>query len=365
MESVVFDHLEGRHTATLILLHGLGDVAHSFAHGWQGMARKFAAEVPYMKIIMPYAPIQAVSINRGRRMPAWYDMVSLDDRNLDSCQGIEISIKMITRLIENEVAAGIPRNRIILGGLSQGGATALYIGYHLQEPLCGIIALSAYLPDLNPLDQRHTATLILLHGRGDQAHWFAHGWGGMNENIAGKIPYLKIIMPNAPNQPVALNNNLPMPAWFNTVSLTDRNLDSCQGINISIKIITQLIDNELAAGIPRNRIILGGFSQGGATSLYAGYNMQEPLGGIVALSAYLPDLRNYIVQDAVKSMPLIMFHGEKDHIVKISWGQDTFKHLQDQGVNGQLIVYPELRHDVIPEEVDAVIAWLQSRLPSV
>jgi predicted esterase len=116
----------GVHRATLIFMHGLGDTS----EGWGQQLRVWQSLDGFqdIKMILPSAPIAPVTLNNGMRMPSWYDIVGLDDRSEERCTGIEESRARINALVDAELAAGIPANKIIIGGFSQGGAMSLYTG---------------------------------------------------------------------------------------------------------------------------------------------------------------------------------------------------------------------------------------------
>ncbi len=131
------------HTATLIFLHGLGDTG----VGWAGALNTIRP--PTMKVICPTAPIIPVTLNAGVQMPAWYDIVSLDEndpKGREDMEGVEVASQNLAGLIEAE-ARHVPREKILIGGFSQGGAVALYTTLALKDkPIAGCIALSTYIP---------------------------------------------------------------------------------------------------------------------------------------------------------------------------------------------------------------------------
>lgn len=129
------------HSASCIFMHGLGDTANGFA----GVCHAWAMELPHVRFVLPTAPSSPVTLNGGMRMPSWYDIVGLDDRSLESCEGIEASRDTILELLTKE-AASVGHDRCLLAGFSQGGALALYTGLQLPHRLAGMLALSAYLP---------------------------------------------------------------------------------------------------------------------------------------------------------------------------------------------------------------------------
>ncbi|XP_066584209.1 acyl-protein thioesterase 2-like [Prorops nasuta] len=128
-----------RHTATLIFFHGLGDTG----NGWANLAN---IRPPHVKIICPTAPTIPVTLNGMFRMPAWFDLRSLDQSGPEDEAGIQKAAEMVHGMIQEETAAGIPTKRIAIGGFSQGGALAIYSALTFPEPLAGVIALSAWLP---------------------------------------------------------------------------------------------------------------------------------------------------------------------------------------------------------------------------
>ena len=139
------------HHHSIIWLHGLGADGHDF----EGI-------VPELKLpqqaathfVFPNAPVQAVTINGGMRMPAWYDILEASLHRKVDVAGIYQSAAQITPLIDREIAAGIAPEQIILAGFSQGGVIALHTGLRYPKRLGGIIALSTYLPTLAALGSR-------------------------------------------------------------------------------------------------------------------------------------------------------------------------------------------------------------------
>lgn len=99
-----------------------------------------------MKIVCPTAPTQPVTLNAGFRMPSWFDLKTLDVGGPEDEEGIRSASQNIHSLINSEISKGIPSNRVVLGGFSQGGALALYSALTYDQPLAGVIALSCWLP---------------------------------------------------------------------------------------------------------------------------------------------------------------------------------------------------------------------------
>jgi phospholipase/carboxylesterase len=150
----------GQANASVILLHGLGADGHDLAPLVDSL------NIPNSRYILPHAAAQAVTINGGYIMPAWYDIISADITQQQDDPGFMHSKAIIDQLINAEIALGIPPQRIILAGFSQGGAVALYSGLTSPHSLAGIAALSSYLPRL-PAICANPPALWVAHGEYD------------------------------------------------------------------------------------------------------------------------------------------------------------------------------------------------------
>lgn len=160
-----------------------------------------------------------------------------------------------------------------------------------------------------------------------------------------------------------------MPGWYDIADfgdLANRSEDEA-GILRSQKVFHTLIADEIAAGIPTERIVLGGFSQGGAMSLMAGITAPTKLGGIFGLSCYL------LLKDKVQSMvpadspnkqtPIFMGHGDADPVVRYAWGQMTAEKLKGWGWSVDFRTYKNLPHSAAPQEIDDLESYLLQRIP--
>jgi predicted esterase len=130
------------HSASVVFLHGLGDTS----HGWAGAMHRLATALPHVRFICPTAPTRPVTLNMGMQMPAWYDLTGLGKRENEACDGLDDSRHSIMALVEAEIDAGIPADRILLGGFSQGGACSLYCALLAEVSLAGVVCMSGYLP---------------------------------------------------------------------------------------------------------------------------------------------------------------------------------------------------------------------------
>lgn len=171
--STLLDVIEINPTATpvasVIWLHGLGADGNDFAPIVPEL--NIPQSLP-IRFLFPHAPLQPVTINSGYVMRAWYDIVSLQVNTHADQKGIHHSVEQLTRLIDNEIARGIPSHKIILGGFSQGCVIALTTGLTYPKPLAGILALSGYLPFADDVMKKASAAnksipVFLGHGTDD------------------------------------------------------------------------------------------------------------------------------------------------------------------------------------------------------
>lgn len=153
---------EAKQSGLVLISHGLGDTA----EGFSDVAEQFASQMPWLKIILPTAPTQKVTMNMGMAMPSWYDIVGLDERSNEHCAGIEVSQARIESILEKEHnETGLPYSRMLLAGFSQGGALSLFTGLQLSKSLAGIVVMSGYLPAVSKLKLTQTDVPI-FHGHG-------------------------------------------------------------------------------------------------------------------------------------------------------------------------------------------------------
>ncbi|KAG8587946.1 hypothetical protein GDO81_005830 [Engystomops pustulosus] len=201
-----------------------------------------------------------------------------------------------------------------------------------------------------PGGERETAAVIFLHGLGDTGH----GWAEALSAI--KHPHVKYICPHAPRIPVTLNMKMVMPAWFDLMGLSPDAPEDEAGIKKAADSIKSIIEHEVKNGIPANRIVLGGFSQGGALSLYTALTCQHKLAGIVGLSCWLP---------LQKTFP--QCHGEADPMIPVRFGTLTSEKLKSVVTPSkvQYKTYPGVMHSTSQEEMMAVKDFLEKVIPKV
>lgn len=213
---------------------------------------------------------------------------------------------------------------------------------------------------LLPAAAPHTATFFMLHGLGDTAG----GWADAAVHLSSSLPHVNFVLPTAPTQPVTLNGGMAMPSWYDIQGLSERSNETCEGLEESRASICALLDAEVAAGIPHDRIVLGGFSQGAALSLYTGLQLDATLAGVVALSGYLPKPDVWATTEASRQTPVLQCHGDMDPMVLPAWAEQARDTMREAGVASvQYTVYPGMAHSANPEEIEEVRQFLCAALP--
>ena len=202
-----------------------------------------------------------------------------------------------------------------------------------------------------------TAAVIWLHGLGADGHDF--------EPIVPQLTgpgerALRFVFPHAPIRPVTLNGGYAMRAWYDLVSLERRGPEDENGIRASQATIGTLIRRENARGIPTDRIVLAGFSQGGAMALFAGTRYPEKIAGIMGLSCYLLLAGRFAAErDAAnRETPIFLAHGTQDPIVAPLLGEQARGALEAAGHPVEWHAYA-MPHSVCPQEVTDIAQWLR------
>lgn len=207
---------------------------------------------------------------------------------------------------------------------------------------------------------KHTATFIFLHGLGDTGN----GWA--SSLAAVRDAHVKIICPTAPMNKVSINNGFRMPSWFDLLSLTPEGPEDEKGIAKACTLINKIVEDEISqGGIDPRRIVLGGFSQGGALALYYGLTGQHRLGGIVALSCWLPLHKTFpaALNSGNKDVPVLQIHGDCDPMVPYRWGQLTSTTLKGFITHHEFKTYKGLGHHSNEQEMKDVEDLLTKLLP--
>lgn len=204
------------------------------------------------------------------------------------------------------------------------------------------------------------AAVIWLHGLGADGNDFVPIVGELG--LPAKHG-LRFVFPNAPVRPVTINAGMAMRAWYDILGVDIAAREDAEGINASGHAVEALIAREIGRGIDAQRIILAGFSQGGAIALHTGLRHAARLAGIMALSTYLP-LRDTLAAEASminRDVPIFMAHGDQDPVLPIALGTASRDRLEDAGCAITWHTYP-MQHQVCIEEVQAIGSWLRDVL---
>ncbi|KAF9438473.1 hypothetical protein BGZ76_007592 [Entomortierella beljakovae] len=212
---------------------------------------------------------------------------------------------------------------------------------------------------------KHSATIIFMHGLGDTGA----GWAPVGEELSKYLPHVKFIFPNAPVIPITLNQGMRMPGWYDIKSLN--NLDQEQdepGLLRSRQQLMQIIREEVEDnGIPANRIVLGGFSQGSVMGLMTGLTSEYKFAGIVSLSGYMPLHKKFMTMatDANRKTPIFWGHGDSDQVVRYEIGQRSVEFLKSNKYNVNFNTYRNLGHGSSQQEIRDLLVFLSERIPQV
>ena len=205
------------------------------------------------------------------------------------------------------------------------------------------------------------AAVIWLHGLGADGHDFEPI---VPELVRPSERPLRFVFPHAPMRPVTLNGGYVMRAWYDIIAIDRRAAEDGQGIRASQALVTELIRRENARGIPSERIVLAGFSQGGAMALFCGTRYPERLAGIIGLSCYQVLATQFDAErlPANQSTPIFLGHGMQDPVVIPALGEAASRQLQAAGYEVEWHAY-SMPHSVCPQEVIDIAAWLRRVLP--
>lgn len=204
------------------------------------------------------------------------------------------------------------------------------------------------------------ACVIWLHGLGADRYDFQE----VAEMLQEDLPTTRFVLPQAPTRPVTINGGWSMPSWYDILAMSPARSINHQQLEESARHLIELIEEQRADGIDPSRIVLAGFSQGGAVVLHTAFlRWVESLGGVIALSTYAPTFISKLELTArQKITPVFCAHGRLDDVVLPEMGQAAFRSLIASGVDARWQEYA-MRHEVIPEEINDLADWLQEQLP--
>jgi phospholipase/carboxylesterase len=215
--------------------------------------------------------------------------------------------------------------------------------------------------ELEPRDGDVRASVIWLHGLGASGHDF--------EPVVPllAVPHTRFIFPHAPERPVTINAGMRMPAWYDILSLENSSSrEPEEDVAQSAALIRALIDHERERGIPAQKIVVAGFSQGGALALHTATRYPDTLAGIMVLSAYALQERGVVKawEDAQKSTPFFFGHGRRDEVVPPKRGRRAWELIHGGHQAPELVRWHDypMGHEVCVEQLTTVGAWLRECL---
>ena len=208
---------------------------------------------------------------------------------------------------------------------------------------------------------------IVIEPAGPARHsviWL-HGLGADGHDFEPVVPALRLpdslgvrfIFPNAPARPVTINGGMVMPAWYDIYGLDDGAPVDLAGIEAAAADLASLVAAEGESGVPPERVVLAGFSQGGLVALATALRMKEPLAGVMALSTYLPQA---VLAEGAPRRVVFQAHGRQDPVIPLAVGQAARDRLLAAGHEVAWHEY-DMAHALCAEEVDDIRAWLLAR----
>ncbi len=214
-------------------------------------------------------------------------------------------------------------------------------------------------------------SIELVHGEGQPEHviiWL-HGLGASSNDFPPIVPELgldpkraiQFIFPQAPDRAITINGGMRMPGWYDIKGMSIEDKQDAVGMAESQAMVDDIIQAQITAGIASENIILAGFSQGGAVTYFAGVRSEFKLGGLLALSTYLPFLEDTesAQKEANKQTPIFASHGTHDPVVPLSLGRSSVDALAALGYDIRWQTYP-MEHQVAMEQIIEIGKWINS-----
>jgi len=209
--------------------------------------------------------------------------------------------------------------------------------------------------------------IIETRAQPDTAVIWLHGLGADGNDFVPIVDQLQLpshfavrfIFPNAPVRPISINQGYPMPGWYDISSLSIVENEDAAGIKESSTLLKQICEQQEASGIASQRIVVAGFSQGGAIALHCGCRYPNQLAGIMALSTYLclPDTLDDEISQFASETPVFMAHGREDEVIAYDSARQSMEQLEAQGIDIHWHEY-DMGHAVCPEEIYHIRQWL-------
>jgi len=205
-----------------------------------------------------------------------------------------------------------------------------------------------------------TAAVIWLHGLGADGNDFVPVVPALQRSAPAGI---RFVFPHAPRRPVTINNGMVMRAWYDIVGIDLQSGEDVAGMRDSVALVDALVDEQVDAGVRRDRVFLAGFSQGGVIALRAGLGGEAPLGGVIALSCYLGDGEHFDDWRGAGAgvTPVFCGHGRLDPMIPVRLGRAAAERLRGVGLAVAWHEY-DVEHGVNADEIADIDGWLHERL---
>ena len=211
--------------------------------------------------------------------------------------------------------------------------------------------------ELNP-GSNATASVIWLHGLGANGHDFVPVVPQLE--LPAELS-IRFVFPHAPSIPITINHHYMMPAWFDVLELGKERSFNPHQLLASSAAVHALIDREIERGVAADRILLAGFSQGGAVCFQAGLTYDKPLAGYMALSTWFPTAGVVDVHPANAGLPILLCHGTQDNVLPLTMAQNAKTHLEALGLHPDYRTYP-MAHSVCPEQIRDMGEFIRAHL---
>lgn len=197
-------------------------------------------------------------------------------------------------------------------------------------------------------------SVIWLHGLGADGHDF--------EPIVPELKLtsgltLRFVFPHAPVQAVTINGGMAMRSWYDIVSFDAEGRADRAGVLKSSALLDGLIAREIERGIPARKIVIAGFSQGGAVAIHTALQTDQNIAGLMALSTYMALPEDAATAVSRKDLPIFMAHGKFDPVLRMEWGRSSADRLIEAGYSVDWHEYP-MAHAVCPQEIADISRWL-------
>jgi len=221
--------------------------------------------------------------------------------------------------------------------------------------------MSQLLPHLSvATNPNPDASVIWLHGLGADGNDFKPIVSELGLPADAKI---RFIFPHSPSRPVTINGGMVMPAWYDILEMTiERSVDEIQ-LRESAKSITEFVENEIKQGISSDRIIIAGFSQGGAVAIETALTFNKKLAGLLLMSTYFATKDSIELSNENKEIPIEIHHGQHDPVVPVELSEVSANSLKENNYQVKTKLYP-MEHSVCPQQIKDIGLWINQRLGS-